>query len=219
MPGYAVGLTPPAAAAGHRPTGYYQLYVSDKGVPVREGAIYWIQWRAGSGESATGGTAIAFVIRIYSPPGGDNHDVLVDIMYGGTGAHVEQFNMEYKPQDSARFELKEEEDVWTLYDGWFDTVSADKLQGPVQWVHVWAADGSDPGAREKLECEDEMVRLASVAPVHRGSHKLLSPMKKLLPGGAPVRQLLSDFAHNLMQPAPAPVPHDGMTARLSQIRS
>ena len=64
-----------------------------------------------------------------------------------------------------------------------------------------------------------MVRLAGVAPVHRGSHKLLSPMKKLLPGGAPVRQLLSDFAHNLMQPAPAPVPHDGMTARLSQIRS
>ena len=82
-------------------------------MPVREGAIYWIQWRAGSGESATGGTAIAYVIRIYSPPGGDNHDVLVDIMYGGTGAHVEQFNMEYKPQDSARFELKEEDDVWT----------------------------------------------------------------------------------------------------------
>ena len=123
MPSHAVGLPPPAAAAGHRPTGYYQLYVSDKGVPVREGAIYWIQWRAGSGESATGGTAIAFVIRIYSPPGGDNHDVLVDIMYGGTGAHVEQFNMEYKPQDSARFELKEEDDVWTLLDGWFDTVS------------------------------------------------------------------------------------------------
>ena len=209
MPSHAVGLTPPAAAAGHRPTGYYQLYVSDKGVPVREGAIYWIQWRAGSGESATGGTAIAFVIRIYSPPGGDNHDVLVDIMYGGTGAHVEQFNMEYKPQDSARFELKEEEDVWTLYDGWFDTVSADKLQGPVQWVHVWAADGTDPGDRQPLECEDEMVRLAGVAPVHRGSHKLLSPMKKLLPGGAPLRQLLSDYARNLMQPPPAPVPHDG----------
>lgn len=107
MPSHAVGLTPPAAAAGHRPTGYYQLYVSDKGVPVREGAIYWIQWRAGSGESATGGTAIAYVIRIYSPPGGDNHNVLVDIMYGGTAAHVEQFRMEYKAQGSPRFELKE----------------------------------------------------------------------------------------------------------------
>ena len=72
--------------------------------------------------------------------------------------------------------------MWTLCDGWCDTVCASSLDTRAHFVYVWAADGTDPGTRPPLACPDEMVRLAGVARVHASSHKLLAPLAKLCPG-------------------------------------
>ena len=129
MPDFAVALTPPAAASGQRANGYYHLYMSSTGEPIREGQLWWKASKGGDGRFYE----IVYVIRIYSPPGGDCHAVLVDIIYGGQAQTVRNYRMEYAAADQARFDLTDDDETWALFDGWYDTISANQLVSP-RWL-------------------------------------------------------------------------------------
>ena len=97
-----------------------------------EGQVFWARYKS----RGVAGFAICYILRMYSPPGGDQHDVLVDIIWGGNGGLMA--GMEYQDTNKPRFELKNEPDVWTLFDGWFDTISADALSPPAPYKLVYS---------------------------------------------------------------------------------
>ena len=197
-----MALTPAAGATGHRSNGYYKVYRSSSGELVREGQVFWARYKS----RGVAGFAICYILRMYSPPGGDQHDVLVDIIWGGNGGLMA--GMEYQDTNKPRFELKNEPDVWTLFDGWFDTISADALSSPAPYKLVYNDEGEAPAIIPQLP-DDDVVYLAGVGLVQERSHKLMQPITKLLPSTLWLQDLLAPTTRAMMQTLPNPRPHDG----------
>lgn len=207
--GFAVALTSPASAFGLRAgSDFYAGYINSFGDVIREGQLYWARYKTRESD----GYAPVYVLRMYSREGGDEHDVMADILWCVNGSLVEENGMQSTEPDAPEFLLAEELDVWTVADGWGATIPALDLEAIVHADLIWRADGSDPGVRQPLK-NDDCVRIAGVAKVHKRSKKLIAPVDKLVPFGPSIRALLSDEMRELMQPITEPAPWDCISPR------
>ena len=119
---YAISMTPAAAVFGEREDGFFAGYLSATGEVVREGQVWWAAWRH-KGEARF---SHVYILRRSVEQGGDRHDAIADILWLVNSDSISSFKME-EESGSFHFDLKEEPNVWTVADGWPDSISASVL--------------------------------------------------------------------------------------------
>ena len=134
---YAISMTPAAAVFGEREDGFFAGYLSATGEVVREGQVWWAAWRH-KGEARF---SPVYILRLYvEQVGGDRHDVIADILWLVNSDSISSFKMEEESGSFHLFDLKEEPNVWTVADGWPDSISASVLDTPAPFTSAWDAE-------------------------------------------------------------------------------